>query len=217
MNELIENKNDTESFSDKEIFTKMWLSPRQVFKYINDNQYDKYVIMLLLFAGISRAFDRASMKNMGDDMDLSSIIGFCIIGGGLLGWLSYYIYAALLSWTGEWIGGQGDSKQLLRIMSYATFPASLGLILLIPQISIYGVEMYKANGDITSAGFRLNFIVYGSILLEIALAFWSLALNVIGISEVQKLSIGKAILNLFLPILVIVIPLVLIIFVFRLI
>ena len=65
--------------TDKEVFLKIWTSPRRVFKFINDNHYDKYVNVLLFFAGISRAFDRASLKNMGDKMSLLSILGICII------------------------------------------------------------------------------------------------------------------------------------------
>jgi hypothetical protein len=62
--------------TDKDIFTKIWTSPRQVFKYINDNYYDKYLTVLLFLAGISRSFSRASMKNMGDEMSIWAILVF---------------------------------------------------------------------------------------------------------------------------------------------
>ena len=58
------------SFTDKEIFTKIWTKPREVLRYIHDNKYDKYVTVLLVLAGISRAFDRAVMKDMGDKLSL---------------------------------------------------------------------------------------------------------------------------------------------------
>ena len=37
------------NLTDKEVFTKIWTSPRMVFRYINDNKYDKYVNILLFF------------------------------------------------------------------------------------------------------------------------------------------------------------------------
>ncbi|MEZ4849771.1 MAG: hypothetical protein R3B93_14385 [Bacteroidia bacterium] len=39
-------------FSDKEIFTKIWTSPRRVFQYLEENDYDKFVTSLLALAGI---------------------------------------------------------------------------------------------------------------------------------------------------------------------
>ncbi|KZS38805.1 hypothetical protein AWE51_14570 [Aquimarina aggregata] len=213
MDNEIENSNKLESLTDKEIFSKIWTKPRQVFKFINDKHYDKYVKLLLVLAGISRAFDRASMRNMGDKMPVLVILGLCIILGGLLGWISYYIYAALLSWTGKWINGKGDTTSILRILSYAMTPAIIALLFLIPQIGIYGNEIFKANGDITSAGLISNIIVYGAMILEFILGIWTIVFCVIGMSEVQKLSIGKSILNLLLPILVFGVPIIILIFI----
>lgn len=201
-------------FSDKEIFTKIWLNPREVFSYIHQNSYDKYVIILLILAGISGSFDRAVMRDMGDDMSLFAIVGLCIIIGGLLGWISYYIYAALTSWTGKWLDGQGDTSSILMILAYATIPSVLALLLLIPQIGIYGNELFKSEGDIMSGGIVANAIFYGTAILEVILGIYSIVLSVIGVSEVQQFGIGKAILNLLLPILVIVVPLVAIAFIF---
>lgn len=201
--------------SDREIFTKIWTSPRIVFKYINDNQYDKYVTVLLIFSGISRAFDRASMRNMGDDLSLWGIIGICVVFGGLLGWFSYYLYAAMVSWTGKWLNGQGNTTSILRILSFAMLPSIIALILLVPQIGVYGVEIFKEEGDITSAGLLSNIFVYGSIFLEFVLGVWTIVLSVVGVSEVQKLPIGKTILNLLLPVIVIVIPILILVLLFR--
>jgi hypothetical protein len=201
--------------SDREIFTKIWTSPRRVFKYINDNQYDKYVTVLLIFSGISRAFDRASMRNMGDDLSLWGIIGICVVFGGLLGWLSYYFYAALVSWTGKWLNGQGNTTSILRILSYAMLPSIIALIFLVPQIGVYGVEIFKEEGDITSAGLLSNIFVYGSIFLEFVLGVWTIVFSVIGVSEVQKLPIGKSILNILLPVIVIAVPILILVLLFR--
>jgi len=203
------------SFTDKEIFFTIWTKPRQVLKYINDNHYDKFVYVLLFFAGVSRAIDRASLKDYGDKMSLLKILTLSIIVGGLFGWISYYIYSALISWTGNWLNGKGDTKSILRIISYALIPSIIALIFLIPQLSIYGIENFKADGDIFSAGLILNIVFYSSMTIELILAVFSLVFIVIGISEVQKLSIGKSILNLFLPILVIGLPILMIVLIFQ--
>ena len=203
---VVDNFEQQENLSDKEIFSKIWISPRKVFKYLNERNYDKYVTILLVFSGISRAFDQASTKNFGDRMSIWAILGICIIAGGLFGWFTYYIYAALLSWTGKWLKGEGNTNSILRMISYAMIPSIIALVFLIPQISIYGNEMFKSEGDIVSAGLISNILVYLSLFLEFVLGIWTIVLCVIGISEVQKFSIGKSILNFLLPGLVILVP-----------
>jgi hypothetical protein len=211
MEDILDDYNKDLNLTDKDLFTKIWTSPRQVFKYINDKNYDKYVTLLLVLSGISRSFDRASLKNMGDKMSIWAILGLCIIAGGLLGWISYYIYAGLISWTGKWLKGQGNTSSILRILSYAMIPSIIALIFLIPQIGIYGVEIFKEEGDITSAGWISNIFVYGSMFLELVLGIWTIVFCVVGISEVQKLSIGKSILNLLLPLFVFIVPVLIIV------
>jgi len=207
-------KEEIVNLTDKEIFTKIWTSPRFVFKFINDNKYDKYVYILLFFAGISKAFDRAILKDMGDRTSLWMILGVCIVIGGLLGWISYYIYAALLSWTGKWLNGKGDTSSILRMLAYALTPTIIALIFLIPQIGVYGIEMFKAEGDITSASLASNIFVYSSLLLEFVLGIWTIIFCVTAISEVQKFSIGKSILNILLPLLVFGVPILIIVLIF---
>jgi len=151
------------------------------------------------------------MKNMGDNFSIWGIIAFCIIIGAIFGWITYYLYSALISWTGKWINGKGNTDSILRVLSYALIPSIVSLLLLIPQIIIYGNEVFKSDGDITSGGIVSKIIVYGSIIIEFALELWSLVLWVIAISEVQKLSIGKSILNLLLPAIVIIAPILIIV------
>lgn len=192
--------------TDKEIFTKIWTSPRLVFKYINENSYDKFMYVLLMLAGITSAFDRASSKNMGDNMPLVAVLLVCIIAGSIFGWISYYIYAALLSWTGKWLNGEGNTGSLLRILSYAMIPTILSLLLLIPRIAVFGNAFFQNDTDIFGSGITAIIIFVFTLLIEIILGIWSLVLLVIGISEVQKLSIGKSILNLVMPAFIIIVP-----------
>lgn len=193
--------------TEKEIFTKIWTSPREVFKFLNDKHNDKYVHVLLVLAGIATALDQASAKNMGDLVPLFQEIVLHVLAGALFGWISYYIFAGLLSWTGEWLKGKGNTKSLLRMVAYATLPSTAALVLLVPEIALFGNGVFRGVLD-TSDGDIPTLIVYVALnLIEIGMGIWSLVLFVIGISEVQKLSIGMSIVNLILPALVLIIPL----------
>ncbi|NRB48231.1 MAG: YIP1 family protein [Saprospiraceae bacterium] len=211
-NHLLDEMEREYTFTDQEIFTKIWTRPRAVLQYVHDFQYEKFVAPLLVLAGIARAFDRAADRGLGDSLSLIALIITCLISGGLLGWLSYYIYAALVSWTGKWLNAHGDTASILRVIAYAMIPAILALALLAVQIGIYGIEVFKADGDIYSGGITANIIFYGSAVLEIILGITSLVFCVIGVSIVQQLSTAKTILNLLLPILIFLGPILLIAF-----
>lgn len=188
--------------SDKEIFTKIWTNPRMVFKYLNDYQYNKFVILLLVLGGIARGLDRAVFKNMGDNISLIGVLIISILVGGLLGWIAYYIFGWVLSWTGKWLKGEGDSSSLVRIMVHAMIPSLVGVLLFIPQIAMFGNGVFQSDFNIFSCGIVSVIIYFTTTLLELILGIWSFVLLVIGVSEVQKFSIGKAVLNLLLPILI---------------
>lgn len=199
MSEFDELDNYSEKIEPKEIFYKLLTSPRDAFKFINDYKFDKHVTILLSLAGIVRAFDRAIGKNMGDNFSLLGLITFCIIIGGLFGRITYYIYSALISWIGKWFEGTADTQSILRILAYSLFPSVFVLILLIPQIAIYGNGMFQSDYDTSNTGLINNIVYYGLLLCGVVLGIWSFVLSIIGISEVQKFSIWKALLNLLLP------------------
>ena len=212
---VTEDSEQQKELSGKEIFTRIWTSPRKIFKRINDEDYSKYVVVLLALSGISRAFGQASNQNWGDKMSIWAILATCIIAGGLIGWVMYYIYAALISWTGKWLKGEANTNSILNIMAYAMIPSIVALIFLIPQISVYGNEIFKADGDMVSAGLTSNIFVYLSLFLELVLEIWAIVLIIIGVSVVQKFSIGKTILNMLIPCLVILVPILLIVLVIK--
>lgn len=195
---------DRKTISEKDLFKKIILAPREAFRFINDYKYEKHLYILLFLAGIVRSFDKASSKNMGDNYSIWAIIAIGVIVGGLFGWISYYIYAALISWSGKWMNGKGNTQSILRILAYALFPSILSLIILIPHIAIYGNDIFKSENGFYSSGLVDSIIYYSFTFIEIIFGIWSVVLCVIGISEVQKLSISKSILNLILPVILVI-------------
>ena len=67
MENTLDHFEEQNHLTDKDILTKIWIAPRSIFKYINDSKYDKYTYIFLFLSGVSSAFDRANMKNLGDN------------------------------------------------------------------------------------------------------------------------------------------------------
>ena len=198
-----ENEQEGIRLSGRDIFSKIWMSPRMVFKFVTDSNYNGLTTSLLIFAGIVNALYSASVKNIGDHLSLPIVLIVCLIGGGIFGWIYFYLYAALLSWTGKWLKGAGNTRSLLRMMSLAFIPSLVLILLFIVRIALYGNEVFQSNIDIFAKGAPTIAAYAFFTFVETAIGVWTLGILIIGISEVQKLSIWKSILNMILPIIIV--------------
>jgi len=209
--ENLQTENQPATLSDKKIFIKIWTEPRLVFKFINDTKHDKYVHILLILAGIARGFDNASAKNMGDKMPLLGVIALSMLAGGVFGYMTYYIYATMMSWAGQWLRGVGNTSSILRMLSYAMLPSILTLFILMPQIILFGNGMFQGEINMDESSLLSTMFFYVSLLIQLTLGIWTVCLVVVGTSEVQKISIGKSILNIILPGLIVIVAMTIIV------
>ncbi|MFN9322155.1 MAG: Yip1 family protein [Chitinophagales bacterium] len=191
---------EKEKFSDIEIYTKIWSRPRAILRYIHEHQYEKNMYILLILIGIVHAIDRASYKNMGDTKSLTEILFSSIIFGGLFGWISFYFYSSLVSWTGRWLKGNANRESFYRMFTYSMIPAIHTLVFLFVQMVFFEGKIFSSDFELEFGDYVMGFIYYSSALFSLALSLYSIALCVIGTSIVQNFSIGKSILNLLLPI-----------------
>jgi hypothetical protein len=200
----------------KNILTKIWISPKEAFTFINNYKYNKNVILLLTLSGIVKSFDKAISKNAGDNLSIWTIVIFGIISGIVFGWIINYIYAFSISWTGKWFNATGDTQSILRVIAYSSLPAIASLFFLFLRILIYGNAIFQSSFFDLYNGLFDTIIYWSFYFIDVVLIIWTVVLLVIGTSVVQKISTGKAILNLILPAFLIVFSALIIFIVFDL-
>ena len=202
-NESAVNNNITED----NLLLKIWIAPKATLEFVLNYCPHKYVLLLFALGGISRSIDRASTKGMGDNMSAVSILTISIIAGGLFGWLSYYFYAWLLEVTGKWLKGNASFSQFKTILAWSLVPTAFSLLLLIPELMIFGDEIFKS--ETYSPNWITDMVLMLFALMEITLGIWTLVILIKGISLIQNFSTGKSVLNAFLPALLILVPIIL--------
>ncbi len=187
--------------TDKDVFSKIWIQPRKVFRFIHGTGYNNYFYLLLIVAGIISAFQRKLDKGIEQD-DVVRVVVMSVFFGGLFGWITTYVYASLISFTGKWLDGKAKTHRILRTLAYANIP-------FVCSIFIHLIQLYLIKYDVLSTSFSENEQValgYGFIAAKAILTLWTVVLYVIGIAEVQGFSIMNAILNLVAPVLMFLIP-----------
>jgi hypothetical protein len=187
---------------EKDVLITIWTKPKLTLGYILKYCPNKYVNVLLMLGGVTNAVNLNYQHFVSDNSFSATLFMIVMVLGGILGWIFSYIYAALLSWTGEWLNGQANTYQFLTVIAWSAVPTISSLILMIPNILMMGD---------TKPSFSVTISYYLIAGLEIAVSTWSTVILIKGISLVQKFKIGKAILNACLPLIVIIVPILMII------
>lgn len=201
---------NTNSNNDKELneYIKFLKNPLSSYKEILILKPEKDIYILMFLGSVANAIGKAASQNMCDSGNLTFVLLTAVFAGGIFGIVGYFIYAALLRWTGKFLNGSADTDKMTTVLAWGSIPISLSLPFTFFEILLTGDAIFKSYPDLSYGGLLLTQIFS---FINIGLLLWSISLMVLGISVAQKFSIGKSILNFFMPIIIIFIPLFLII------
>jgi hypothetical protein len=202
MNDLLDETKTITPLTDKEVFSKIWLNPRKVFEFIHLYKFDKFMVLLIILNGISNSFDKAVSKDLFDIKSLPVTLLIIILGGIISGFIGFYFYSAFVSWTGNWLKGKASTSEIVRVLAYGSLPSVGSLVLVILQLIIFKGYLSTTDGLLYDSFNVSNLLLLFFLLLELILSIWSIVLTVVGVAVVQDFSIGKAIFNLILPVLI---------------
>jgi len=214
MNDLLDETKTITPLTDKEVFSNIWLNPRKVFEFIHQYKFDKFMALLIILNGISNSFDRAVSKNLFDIKSLPVTLLIIILGGIISGFIGFYFYSALISWTGNWLKGKASTSEIVRVLAYGSLPSVGSLVLVILQLIIFRGYQSTTDGLLYDSFNVSNLLLLFFLLLELILSIWSIVLTVVGVAVVQNFSIGRAFFNLILPVLILIVVLIPFMFLF---
>jgi hypothetical protein len=194
-------------------FITIWISPRSTVRRIVAENPDLHVTMLVCLAGVGQTLDRASMRNAGDKLPMTAIIGAACIIGPLVGLLSLWISSHLLRWTGRWIGGTGNRQHIKTAIAWAAVPLVVALPLWVPSLLLFGSDVFTEETPRLDAEPLLLIPFIAIAVAEAVMAIWSLVVLCHTIAEVQGFrSAWSGFGNLLLAGAVIIVPLLLLVF-----
>lgn len=186
-----------------------WISictqPRKTIRYVIDSYPYKYVYIIASLYAIFESLNKASSKGLGEQLPIWGILAIAIIGGVIWGYISLYILGGIVKWTGRWIGGTGVTTDITVALAWGSLPYIYTSILWIPDMIVYGKELFMAQMQID---FSIGLIIYSYIRIAISIiaSIWTIIIVTKCLGEVQGFSAWKALGNVILAGLVIVIP-----------
>ena len=178
----------------------MMIYPREVIRAIVEFKPDLNVFTISAAFGVSRALNRAVRLNVGDYLSPNEILGLLIPGGALSGIMYVYVLGYLIYLSRRFLGGISTFQGNRAAIAWSFVPVALTVILWLPLIIFFGEDLFSSvtisNGS--SNLFQITYSLF--VVLEIIAGFWSMALLVVTLSEVNQYSKRKAFVGLVIAI-----------------
>jgi hypothetical protein len=194
----------------------MWVRPRETIRAILS--YNKNYLLFLLYwiYGFPLSLQFAQNFSLGDRFSLGAIIGAAAIGGIFLGFIGITIGSWLFYKTGRWIGGTGSFQDVRAAVAWSSVPNIVGIAVWAVQVAMFGKNIFSVLFfSMPLVGMELS-VTYICSIVSIALMIWGLVILLKAIGEAQRFSAWKALLNVFLPFIVIFIGLKLLVWLYML-
>ncbi len=203
---------ETDDYRPLTPWTSIWTRPRETIREIVFSNPTRSVLLLTALAGFSTGLDNASIASMGDTLDLVMIFGIVAIVGPIGGIIGLYIGAALLRWMGMWIGGAASSMDIRAAMAWSNVPIIWALLLWIPELFLFGSELFTSDTPKIDASESLTYSFIGFGVIEVLVSIWALIIFLKCLGEVQGFSAWKAIGNTLLAGLAVIVLIVITLF-----
>jgi hypothetical protein len=174
----------------------IWTAPRGTMRAILAADPKRYVLLLAAIVGAGETLNRASSRSMGDTWPVLVIFGLALTLGALGGVISLYISGAVLSWSGGLLGGEGDSKHVRAAVAWATVPQLVALALWLPELVLYGEEMFTSLAPRVDSN-PAPLLILG--VIQLTLGVWALFLLVKTLAEAHRFSAWRSIGALAIP------------------
>lgn len=182
----------------------MWTRPRRTVRTLVETRPDHLVLLLAGLAGVGQVLDRASFRSMGDDYSITMILVAAVVLGPVFGIISLHVGAALIRWTGSWLGGSASTEHVRTALAWGGLPQVVGVFLWVPAFLLFGEELFTTATPRleASGGLAALMVLYG--LTSIVLGVWSIVLVLKGVGETHGFSAWRALGSVLLVLLMVV-------------
>lgn len=172
----------------------IWTMPRATMRQILDTDPRRLVIPLALIAGVVGALGAVpALPSLTDRFSAGPgvmALALALVLVPLCSLLMLYVVGWLLSVTGRWLDGTGDSVGMRAALAWSNVPAIWGGLLLIPHFVTLGARPADPADLLHNPGALFLEGILG--LLKLVLAVWQLVVLLKCVGEAHGFSAWRA-------------------------
>ena len=169
----------------------VWLRPRRVARELASTPIGRADYLLGAAQGVLNWLVLSRVQSVGASAGVATILGRALVAGPIAGILGMLLMAAVYLRLGRRAGGTATRAQIVHVLAYSGVPMLASLLLWLLTTALAGRAVFFATPRAGLEPFvllllRLQIVVHG------ILVGWSLLLQVMGLSEAERLPIGRA-------------------------
>jgi hypothetical protein len=182
----------------------IWTRPKATIRSIVDYDPDYRLFVLSAIYGLVSLISTCQSFALGQTVNLFFLLISCLILAPFWGYFVFSISAFIIQLTGKWLKGQANYKEIRASIAWSNVPMIGNLILWIFLLIIFKENLLKDFPQSYEISNLERGILFGVLLTQLVLSIWVLVIYINSLAEVQKFSIGKAILNIILSVILFV-------------
>ncbi len=141
--------------------------------------------------GVNSVLDIYTLVRNDAAASLVPLLFSALVFGLFLGPAGLLVEGFFLGSFGRWVGGVADDADVRTALMWAAVPKLVGMLFWIPQMVLFGGDLFSKAPPQLEANPALVFVLYGFPLLGFVLAGWQVVLILLTLSEVHRISVWR--------------------------
>jgi hypothetical protein len=162
--------------------------------------------ILVVLSGLAQTLILSSQLNLGDVLSLPIILVICVVAAPVVGFIVLNALAAILRWTGSWLGGQASFPRVRAAVAWSLVPILWILVQWVFDLALFREQMFTSSAPPIDTNSPLMWIRLMVIAIGLITGIWAWVVFLKCLSEVHRFSIWKALAATVLVWPVIVVP-----------
>ncbi|NGX44480.1 MAG: hypothetical protein K1060chlam3_00647 [Candidatus Anoxychlamydiales bacterium] len=181
---------------------KMWVKPKTTIRKVVDCNPNFRLFWLSAIYGIVSLLSSSQSFALGHRFHFFLILFLCLIVAPIWGYIVFSVSSFFIFLTGKWLRGRAKYKEVRSAIAWSNAPMIVNIFLWILLLSIFREDILR-NFPASFVFLKSQRVVLFLILLcQLVVSVWIIVLYINALSEVQKFSIGKAVLNILIAIVI---------------
>lgn len=181
-------------------WASVWVSPRTTIGNIVKYDPNYFLWVLAGLNGLPLLLHVAQNMLLGQRYSVLIILVVAIVLAFVVGIINITLGTVFCWLTGKWLGGKSNFAKVRTAVAWSNAPNLVTAILWLSLVVIFQRHFFDGQYVNTTLVWQQALLVATGII-QLAVSIWTLVILIGGISKVQAFSIGKAVLNVLLSIL----------------
>lgn len=180
-------------------WVRIWFEPRETMRQIMNTGLKQGFLLLSAIYGLPLAFNLIQSFAFSTLVPLWAILVGSLVLCTFLGMLGIYVATWLLEFTGKWIGGKANFMEVRAAVTWSNVPTLVTILMWVLLLGVFGGQVFDREFAQTQfMGYQAG-ILFLVMLVEMVISVWGFIILLNTLAEVQGFSVWRALLNVLIP------------------